>query len=767
MNTTRAARLLILSLALAACVSDPTPPSSDDTAGSTLAGRAAENAGASQPTDGPGLSSGPGPGGEMVAGIDVRGTAAGQVQPTTLARWPVHGAGRDLGPDDQLAFAPAALADVPEDSVELDAEPGKRPPSDGVAVAKQALTLAATTVHARVLPIGGYPHEPTMSLGRSQIVMASRASVSIMSKGNRLLYQDTSNNFFAASLNMPNELFDCRAVYAPTQNRHVVMCLQNWDIFGFNACGDPTYELCTGQIYIAVSRNAYPTGPADFVMYRTPNVDSDGDALTRNEGDYPYLGVTNNMLVVSMLMREGTALGSAGWNWIDTVRVFSMDDLAAGVGFATLRQWAWWGHSFDYNNTMVTSLVPALHWGDTSNTAYLVSYQPDSAKGILLWKLKNPFDATRSMLPSPVTGQQDQLGPCGDGGDGNVCSQLTADNNHADAIAPSPIVMHYGGRFYSPSWRNNRLVFVRDQVRMLDGVPKAVLRYGVINTTTNTAAIDSNIQSSVKSVGLGGVAITNTNDAAIGFIRAELNTFPQLCTRLFDRNNLISSSTVLMHTANYPFARQARDAFGNLLWNPPAIPPFPPVPGATPVVTHAFYDVGVTVAAEPDEDAVWVATQYANRAPTSQDDWNAGLVFGKSGGVKRVDVTIPRYKDPVSGTDHAKTAIPEVATMTRGTSVTVTVRFENFGDAPTVTGGVPVSLCLSTDQTITSADTCFASGSVNASAGQTTAVSFTGAPPTTMSARDYFLGVRVTQNPVNEYDTANNSMANDTKTTLR
>lgn len=683
--------------------------------------------------DGPGAR---GPETAVAMGVDsdepIDLEADPEPQPDEPASWPELGAGASVSHSGDFASAadsePAASSGV---NIADDAPvvPAYDAP-EGVEVSSQALTLSTTTQHVRSHQIGGWPHEPTLSLGRSHMVIATRGAITIVSKGNDLLYRDTANNFFAALNTRTEEMFDCRAVYAPSQQRHVFMCLQNWLLPGGGGCKLDSPN-CSGQILFAVSKDAYPNRPSDFYMWRSPNTDTDGSTATRNDGDYPFLGVTNDMLIVSKLMRVGNAAGG-GWHWIDDVRVFSLADLAAGEGFDTLRQWSWWGDAFKHGNERVVGVVPAIHWG-ASGTAYMVSRRPGVANGMLLWSIKDPFLSTRSLSVQTVSMWQNQNPPCGanqtPAANQWSCTEGQPDNNAGDGITPARVVSHADGRFYTPTFRNDRLWWVRDQVATLDGLQKGVVRFGLIDTTNLTVLADNNVFLAGTGNGLAGVAATSTNDALIPFIRTGGGAYPSVRAGMLDRN-VVWNSSINVRTASFPFVTSG------------------PAP----------YDVGVSVAAEPSEDAAWLVTQYPDRAPTAQNDWNVGLVFAKMGGTRKADLTVPNYGS------HQQLAITEHASVNRGSSLTATVRVENFGDTTSAT--VPVTLYLSTNSTITSGDTRLGSANIGPLAsGAWSGVSITGTVPAAQATGTYYLGAIIGSQT--EYDTGNNTRANDTTTVVR
>jgi hypothetical protein len=746
MNRCRVA-ILLLSCALAACASDANlAPAEEERGGGAGQASAASDQETAESAADPIVIEDPGERGPEAAfahGIDLATpTLADRSDPAPkLSKdpsWPQHGAGASLGADQQLSVA----VDEPErpwsDLNIVDQRPNAalRASSPDVTAAAQALTLSATTVHTQPLGIGGLPHEPTLSLGRSHMVIATRAAISIVSKGNRLLYRDTANNFFAALSPRAEGMFDCRAVYAPSQQRHVYMCLQNWLPSGGDCTLDKSLN-CTGQILFAVSKDAYPTRPSDFYMWNSPNSNTDNNTLTRNDGDYPFLGVTNDMLVVSKLMRVGL-LGSRGeqttnWYWIDDVRIFSLADLAAGAGWNTLRQWSWWGDSFSHNGERVVGVVPAIHW-DTSGRSYMVSRRPGVANGMLLWSISNPFTSSRSLTVQPVTLWQNQAAPCG----ANqvpatavwFCTEGQPDNNIFDGIAPSRVISHHDGRFYTPTYRNNQLWWVRDQAAVIDGAWKGVVRFGVLNTSTLAVRADNNLFLSGHGHGYGGITATSTNDSVIGFVRSGNSVYPHVRAGVLDRN-LVWSNSISVRNSAFPF-----------VWGP-----------------NTPYDVGVSLAAEPSEDAAWLVGQYPDRAPTFQNDWNAGLVIAKMGGVRKADMTVPAYGG------FAQSGITELATANRGAFFGVTVTVENYGDGPAAVA--PVNLYLSTDRTITTADTLVGTGSLplfGVAGGAQALVPILGFVPATMATGTYYLGAMIgTQT---EYDTVNNNIANDTTTRI-
>jgi hypothetical protein len=676
-----------------------------------------------------------GPDAVFAEGIAIRSEAdeAAPAEPVLESSYPQQGAGFALAPlpeddvwDDRADSAPGELAD--------DAAPrplrGSGDPE--VAASAQALSLGLTTVYTKP-STAGVPTEPTLSVGRSHVVVATRNVITILSKGNRQMYADSANNFFAALGLRAEMLFDCRATYA--QGRHVVLCLQNWVVSGDFATGNNT-----GRIVFAVSKNGVPNGPADFFMWHSPNPDPDGNATTRNDGDFPFIAVTDELLVVAMIQRVPEPTNTS-WNWIDSVRVFSLEDLKAGAGWSTLRQWSWSNNALKYFSQRVLNIVPATHYG-IGQTAYLISQWPGAQNGVLLWKISNPFLATRSLTVDSIITFQHQHSPCRAQENPPVwfCTQTQPDNNPNDGITPSQVITHHEGRFYAATYRNGKLWFVRDQVELLASVPHPVVRYGVIDVPSLSVQVDSNYSSSGRGQGHGGIAVTSVNDAVIPFVRLGNGLYTSVRAGMLNAS-FAQQSSIELHQASFPFVRGMPD--GNNLTGPALTP----------------YDIGVSAVTEMSEDAVWFATQSPDRAPASQTDWNVGLVWGKIGGVQKADLTVPKYGG------WAQAGIGELPNVNRGATVTIPVRIENYGDGKAFE--VDVKLYLSTDSSIGTIDRQI--GIVRngpLSGGSVRTINITGTVPANMTPGSYFLGVMIAQQTATEYDTGNNSVANDTQTVV-
>jgi hypothetical protein len=203
----------------------------------------------------------------------------------------------------------------------------------------------------------------------------------------------------SGNVNPLGAYFDTRVLYDSFRSRFFITVLVNTTNSTF-----PTLTMT------AVSVDENPMN--GFFTYWwhavVPEIFRTGDA-----GDYPSIGISGDLFV------ETVNVGRANGTQEHLVNLFSVDDMATGLPYNSLRGWRYWSLvNADNRNIGATVVQPTVQHSN-DNVHFLVNHE-GTARRLQIWRISNlnPFVAGQQRLEvaavdllsdfaSPVEGQDD------------------------------------------------------------------------------------------------------------------------------------------------------------------------------------------------------------------------------------------------------------------------------------------------------------------------------------------------------------------------
>ncbi|MCX7832718.1 MAG: hypothetical protein N2490_00700 [Ignavibacteria bacterium] len=224
------------------------------------------------------------------------------------------------------------------------------------------------------------PGDPSIAVGKEQVVMLNNDGIYIYNKyNNNLIYKNSYRNFFNSDM----LIFDPIVMYDYENERWIFTIVARDDIYN------------QSFLYIAISKTDNPTGEW---YYYVIDGGQDGIKRTKYWADRPYLSISSD----NKNKKKGAiVITSNQYDFVYyyyqycKVRLFNKEDLYSGKPL--LEYWDFW--RFQSNLTSdIFNLAPATQLTPTPD-ANVYFFQTNASGGnrVFLWRLNNPLSDSPEM----------------------------------------------------------------------------------------------------------------------------------------------------------------------------------------------------------------------------------------------------------------------------------------------------------------------------------------------------------------------------------
>lgn len=598
--------------------------------------------------------------------------------------------------------------------------------------------------------VSGVSADPDIAVSKTRVLVTTRAGIAWYTKAGRLISGPTAaSSFFpVAALGLATASYfinDCRSLYHDDTQRFVIACL-------YHDTTSPLTLDTKGKVLMAVSKSSVPEdGFHTYAWGINVTAIPAGQVL---DLDYGSLGSDSSTIHFTFDVVDAAASAFRYHH----VLTRNISDMAAGLTASSVRKWSFSGW-LNPDGTGVRGVVyPATHHGTTS-TGYLV-HKWDATR-VNVWAVSNATASNRSFTRTTVTMQtfNDPPGPMLQSPNGTLTQKLWT-----TPVGSSPI---------SAEWRAGKLVFTnndRIDCGASNGGLQPGMRFSRIDTSTiagsGTATLEVDRIFGCGTVGdttyfqhgWPGVGLNAAGDAVIVFNRSNATSWASVRASVYRAADpdISPSTAVKGGEAEYVERSGASCATsatcngltcvsGQCLQACTTDADCPANSGKTCVSAYCRFAIvgwadlsGVSI--DPyDNTAGWTAASYA-RSGVNPPNW--GVWVAKILGSAVSDLVPVGASGPAS--------------VTRGTASNFTFTIENQGDGAMAASTYKVY--LSTNGTISAADTVLATVSLGALASNgTTASTVPITIPTSVSPGSYFIGVCLDTGGVQaEYSELNN-----------
>jgi len=228
---------------------------------------------------------------------------------------------------------------------------------------------------------GGFPPDPVMAAGPTNLVLSTNGSVTIRDKTGTLVASTSLAAFFSSVRAAGENAFDPRVLFDTGSNRFFLSAV------GKNTNTTCTAGTCVSHFFLAVSKISSPTttGSGDWFFYAFDGT-LDGSTPTTNWADFPAMGVDTGVVVLTanMFSFSNDTFQRA------KIRIFNKSVLIAG---GAVTWFDFFGMKDPGSGFDSFTLQPALTFG-SPGTFFLVSASKTSGScDLVVWGIENPVSS--------------------------------------------------------------------------------------------------------------------------------------------------------------------------------------------------------------------------------------------------------------------------------------------------------------------------------------------------------------------------------------
>lgn len=291
------------------------------------------------------------------------------------------------------------------------------------------------------------PGDLMVAVGPDHVLSVSNSTVRVRSKAGAALQTVGANTFLGLPLFSPSDFFDPKAAYDVVSGRFLVL-----------------YDFVTGGsagYYLAVSQTSNAMG-GWYVYYFDMKLD--GGTPTNNWADYPGLGFTDDLIVMTGNMYT-LPTSTATFQYVKT-RVVSKANLYSGslVSYSDIIDVPGTGSHF--------TLKPAMSLSPT-NTQYLLINPSGGGSALQLYRITGD-------VGSPVLEKIGHLSVSSHG--------VPPDAQQKDC--PETPLEGNDARTQDPVWRDGYLYAVHHVGVTMGGGPVSAIKYYKVNTSVPSIVVD-------------------------------------------------------------------------------------------------------------------------------------------------------------------------------------------------------------------------------------------------------------------------------------